>query len=64
MIQSRKLCKSLLQEDPLLMGRIARVWSSSPNLPCPGEAKGKRDLINRMRLLIASLDPPAGTSGS
>ena len=47
----------LLQEDPLLVGRIARVWSSSPNLPCPGEAKGKRDLINRMRLLIAALDP-------
>ena len=49
--------QALLYEDPLLMGRIARVWARSPDLPCPGEAKGKRDLINRMRLLIAALDP-------
>ena len=49
--------QALLYEDPLLMGRIARIWARSPDLPCPGEAGDKLDLINRMRFLIAALDP-------
>ncbi len=47
----------LLDEDPLLMGRVARAWIRSPNLPCPEGAKDKQDLIKRMRFLIAALDP-------
>lgn len=45
----------LLYEDPLLMGRVAKVWIRSPNLPFPGGARDKRDLINRMRFLVAGL---------
>ena len=46
----------LIRQDPLLMGRIARIWIGSPNLPCLGEAKNKQGLINRMRFLIAELE--------
>ena len=45
----------LLYEDPLLMGRVAKVWIRSPNLPFPGGSRDKRDLINRMRFLVAGL---------
>lgn len=46
----------LVRQDPLLMGRVARVWIGSPNLPCLGAAKDKQDLINRMRFLVAELE--------
>ena len=49
----------LLYEDPLLMGRVARVWIRSSNPPFHGGAKDERDLINRMRFLVAGL--PVGS---
>ena len=47
----------MLYEDPLLMGRVAHVWIRSSNLTVPGGARDKRDLINRMRFLVAGLPP-------
>lgn len=52
---------TLLYEDPILMGRIAKVWIMSPNLPCPGGVSAKRELIDRMRLLVAGLS--SGSNG-
>lgn len=47
----------LLFNDPLLMRRVASVWFMSPNLPCPGKFADKRELIDRMRFLVAGLSP-------
>ena len=47
----------LLSEDPLLMGRVARVWIMSPNLPFPEGVADKRELIDRIRFLVAGLPP-------
>ena len=52
---------TLLYEDPLLMGRIAKVWIVSPNLPFPGGASEKKGLIDRMRFLVAGLSPGLGS---
>ncbi len=52
---------TLLYEDPLLMGRIAKVWVMSPNLSFPGGATEKRGLIDRMRFLVAGLSPGPGS---
>jgi len=49
----------LLDVDPLLMGRVAKIWSLSPNLPFSGDTNDKRELINRMRYLVAGLSPGA-----
>ena len=46
----------LLHQDPLLMGKVARVWIESSHLPCLGDAKDKQDLISRMRFLVAELE--------
>ena len=48
---------ALSREDPLMMGRVAKAWLKLPNPPCSEETQDKRDLIERMRLLIASVDP-------
>ena len=50
----------LLQQDPLLMGRLLKVWNGSPDLTFPGGATAKRDLIYGMRFLIAGL--PVGST--
>ena len=47
----------LFFEDPLLMGRVASVWIKSLDLPFPGGASAKRELIDRMRFLVAGLSP-------
>ena len=50
----------LLQQDPLLMGRLLKVWNESPDFTFPGGAKAKRELIDGMRFLIAGL--PVGST--
>lgn len=52
--------QALLRLDPLVMGRVARVWKQSPELPCLG-SENKRGMIRRMRLLVAGL-PDNSTS--
>ncbi len=52
---------TLLYKDPLLMGRIAKIWIMSPNLPFPGGATEKKGLIDRMRFLVAGLSPGSGS---
>ena len=52
---------TLLNEDPLLMGRIAKVWIMSPNLPVPRGATEKKGLINCMRFLVTGLSPGSGS---
>lgn len=47
----------LLHLDPLLMGRVARAWIRSPKPPFLGGVEDNRDLLNRMRFLVAALDP-------
>ena len=51
----------LFSEDPLLMRRVARVWIKSIHLPFPGGVSAKRELIDRMRFLVAGLSP--GSNG-
>lgn len=51
----------LFSEDPLLMRRVARVWIKSIHLPFPGGISAKRELIDRMRFLVAGLSP--GSNG-
>ena len=48
---------ALFSEDPLLMGRVASVLLESPDVPLPGGPAAKRELIDRMRFLLAGLSP-------
>ena len=49
---------ALFREDPLLMGKIARQWMRSTDLPAVLSVKNKRELMESVRLLIAAVKDP------